>query len=154
MKRLILLIPILMILGGCANQEAYRQYADAVTRANAYRQQPGIVQEFDPQGRLTKQSIVMPDQGVQVAQIKDSEWASPVSMALSLGMFSLGNWAVSHEWSKAMSSVQPNINTTTTSGGHMAGGDVSIPTTNTTTTTATTTDVSSVSNPVATEAIP
>lgn len=127
-----------IITCGCASQEAYRQYADAVTRANAYRQQPGITQEFDASGRLVKQSIIMPDQGVQVAQIKDSEWASPISMALSLGMFGLGNWAVSHEWAGAMKSIQPNVTTSTTAGGHMAGGDVSIP--NTVTNTSTTTN--------------
>lgn len=137
MKRLIILMMILTltILGGCASREAYKSYTDAVIKANAYRQQPGITQEFDAQGRLIKQSILMPDQGVQVAQIKDSEWASPISMALSLGMFGLGNWAVSSEWSSAMKSVQPNVNTTTTAGGNMAGGDVRIPTTTTTTNT-------------------
>jgi uncharacterized lipoprotein YmbA len=143
--KLPLLILILMTLGGCASQQAYQSYADAITRANAYRQQPGIMQEFDAQGRLTKQSIIMPDQPVQVAQIKDSEWASPISMALSLGMFGLGNWAVSHEWSSAMKSVQPNVTTTTTAGGHMAGGDVSIPTT-------TNTSTSTVTNPTAASA--
>jgi len=138
MKKLPLLILVLMILAGCASQEAYRSYTQALVDANKNRQQPGIVQEFDASGRLVKQSILMPDQPVQVAQIKDSEWASPISMALSLGMFGLGNWAVSHEWSGAMKSVQPNISTITTAGGHMAGGDVSIPTTtNTATVTST-----------------
>ncbi len=120
-----------MILGGCASQDAYRNYTEAIAKANAYRQQPGIVQEFDAQGRLMKQSIVMPDQQIQVAQIKDSEWASPISMAISLGMFGLGNWAVSHEWSSAMKSVRPNVTNTTSSGGHMAGRNVEIPTTTT-----------------------
>lgn len=146
MKRIWILVALLLIFGGCASQEAYRQYADALTRANAYRQQPGITQEFDAAGRLVKQSIIMPDQGVQVAQIKDSEWTSPISMALSLGMFGLGNWAVSHEWSSAMKSVQPNVTTNTTSGGHMAGGDVSIPTT-----TNMVTETSTISNPIKAE---
>jgi hypothetical protein len=141
-----------MTLGGCASQEAYQSYTQALVDANKNRQQPGIVQEFDSTGRLVKQSILMPDQPVQVAQIKDSEWASPISMAMSLGMFGLGNWAVSHEWSSAMKSVQPNINTNTTSGGHMAGGDVSIPTTTNTSTsvdipTTTNTSTSTMTNP-------
>jgi hypothetical protein len=133
-RKLPLMILILMTLGGCANQQAYQAYTQALVDANKNRQQPGVVQEFDSTGRLVKQSILMPDQPVQVAQIKDSEWASPISMALSLGMFGLGNWAVSHEWSSAMKSVQPNITTSTTAGGHMAGGDVSIPTTTNTAT--------------------
>lgn len=136
-RKLPLMILISMILGGCANQQAYQAYTQALVDANRNRQQPGVVQEFDVSGRLVKQSILMPDQPVQVAQIKDSEWASPISMAMSLGMFGLGNWAVSHEWSSAMKSVQPNINTTTSAGGHMAGGDVSIPTTTSTATVTT-----------------
>lgn len=146
--KLPLMILILLTLAGCASQEAYRSYTQAIIDANKNRQQPGIVQEFDASGRLVKQAIVMPDQPVAVAQIKDSEWASPISMALSLGMFGLGNWAVSHEWAGALKAVQPNI--TTTAGGHMAGGDVSIPTTTTTQTTTTTTT----STPSAPETLP
>lgn len=131
MKRLLFILPIIIMLGGCASQEAYRAYTEAITKANAYRQQPGIIQNFDAQGRLVQQSITMPDQQIQVAQIKDSEWASPISMVMTLGMFGLGNWAVSHEWAGAMKSVQPNVTTTTSSGGHMAGGNVEIPTTTT-----------------------
>lgn len=131
---MICIAAVTLMLSGCASQEAYKAYTDAIVKANSYRQSPGMVQEFDSQGRLVKQSIIMPDQPVQVAQIKDSEWASPISMAMSLGMFGLGNWAVSHEWAGAMKSVQPNITTNTTAGGHLAGGDVSTPTTTNTTT--------------------
>lgn len=133
-RKLPLMILILMTLGGCASQQAYQAYTQALVDANKNRQQPGIVQEFDATGRLVKQSIIMPDQPIQVGQIKDSEWASPISMALSLGMFGLGNWAISHEVAGIAKSVQPNVSNTTTAGGNMAGGDVRIPTTTTTNT--------------------
>lgn len=133
MKRIVLMILISLILGGCASQEAYQNYTQAMVDANKNRQQPGITQEFDATGRLVRQSIIMPDQPIQVGQIKDSEWASPISTALSLGMFGLGNWAISHEVAGIAKSVQPNVNTTTTAGGNMAGGDVRIPTTTTNT---------------------
>ena len=143
MNRLIAIISIcalILSLGlGCASQEAYRAHVEAMVKANAYRQQPGITQEFDADGRLTKQSIIMPDQGVAIAQIKDSEWAKPIGRALEFGVLGAAGWAMSHEWSNALQAVQPNISGSYNQpGGSMAGNDVSIPTTTTTTTTTNT----------------
>lgn len=135
-----------ILLSGCASQEAYNSYTDAIVRANAYRQQPGITQEFDASGRLVKQAVIMPDMGVQVAQIKDSEWAQPISQALSLGMMGGMGWAITKELSGAIKSVQPNISGSYNQpGGNMAGGNVEIPTTTTTETTNTET----ITNPMA-----
>jgi len=134
----IVLICALMLSLGCASQEAYRAHVDAMVKANAYRQQPGITQEFDETGRLAKQSIIMPDQGVNIAQIKDSEWAKPIGRVLEFGVLGAAGWAMSHEWSNALQAVQPNISGSYNQpGGNMAGADMSIPTTTTTTTTST-----------------
>lgn len=137
--RIIGICAIMLSLGlGCASQEAYKAHVEAMVKANAYRQQPGITQEFDSQGRMVKQSIIMPDQGVQIAQIKDSEWAKPIGRALEFGVFGAAGWAMSHEWSNALQAVQPNITGSYNQpGGSMAGNDVSIPTTTTTTNTET-----------------
>ncbi|MEW6505531.1 MAG: hypothetical protein AB1457_16355 [Chloroflexota bacterium] len=108
----------------CASQEAYRAYTDAVVRVNAYRVQPGIEQRFDEHGRLIAQKITLPDQPIPVQQIKDSEWAAPASMALSLGVMGLSNWAITKELAGAVKATQPNVTTNTSSGGHMAGGNL------------------------------
>jgi len=124
----------ILFVGGCASQEAYRAHVDAVVKANAYRQQPGIKQVFSD-GKLVSQDIIMPDQGVQVAQIKDSEWAKPIGRVLEFGVMGAAGWAISHEWGNALKSVQPNISGSYNSPGeNMAGGNIDIPTTTTTTT--------------------
>jgi uncharacterized lipoprotein YmbA len=127
----------MLMFTGCASQEAYKAYADAVMKANAYRVQPGIEQTFDLSGRLVAQKIILPDQPVAVQQIKDSEWAAPLSTALSLGVMGLGQWAVVHELSGAIKTTQPNVTTNTSSGGHMAGGNIDASTTSATTETTT-----------------
>lgn len=131
---------LLTLCFGCASQEAYMAHVQGMIEANAYRQQPGIEQEFDSDGRMIRQKITMPDEGVKIAQIKDSEWAQPLSTALSgalnIGLMGTAGWAITKELSGAIKSVQPNISGSYNNpGGNMAGGNVEIPTTTTTTTT-------------------
>ncbi|MGD9687238.1 MAG: hypothetical protein AB7U43_09740 [Desulfobacter sp.] len=121
----------------CASQEAYRAYTEAVVQANRYRVQPGIEQTFDSEGRITSQKIIMPDQSVMVSQIKDSEWAAPATTALSLGVFGLSNWAITHEMAGAIKATQPNVSTNLSSGGHMSGGNMDASTTSAVTETTT-----------------
>lgn len=117
---------------GCASQEAYRAYTETVAKVHAYRQQPGIQQRFDEHGRLVSQTIIMSDQAIPVSQIKDSEWAAPITTALSLGVGGLSGWAITHELAGAIKATQPNVTTTISSGGHIAGGSLDASSTSTT----------------------
>jgi uncharacterized lipoprotein YmbA len=148
MKKILCLLVLLFFVVGCANQSAYTAYANAVTSANAYKKAPGITQEFNGQGVLVKQTIVMPDDGVKVAQIKDSEWANPISQFLNLGILGGTSWLVLREAGNiAKAARSTTYDSHDVAGGNiggnnagenMAGGDISTSSTPTTTTTTTT----------------
>lgn len=155
MKKILCLIVLLCFCGsvGCANQSAYTAYANAVTQANAYKKAPGITQEFNGSGVLVKQTIVMPDDGVQVAQIKDSEWAEPITQIAGYGVFgATGVMLLKEARGMAKSMRSTTYDSHNVAGGdyagqnmagqNMAGGNVStssVPTTTTNMTTTTTT---------------
>ena len=147
MKKIFCLILVLFFSLGCASQQAYTAYANAMATANAYKKAPGIVQEFDANGRLIKQTFTLPDDGVQIAQIKDSEWAEPISQFLNLTVLGGTSTLITREMSGIIKSARANTYDShnvaggnmggTTAGANVAGGSVStssIPTTTTTTT--------------------
>jgi len=125
------------LLSGCGASKQYQSYLDAQLALNANRQQPGITQTFDSQGRLTGQSIILPQMPINIEQERPSEWASVFRSALMVGLPVAGmvwnTYAAGEAFTNVAEAVQGN--TYTTVGGNMAGGDVSIPTTTTTETT-------------------
>jgi uncharacterized lipoprotein YmbA len=150
---LIVMILALFLFVGCANQQAYTAYANAMASANAYKKAPGLVQEFDATGKLVKQTLTLPDDGVQIAQIKDSEWAQPVSQFLNLAVLGGSNALITRELVGFAKSARANTVDShdyaggniggTNAGANMAGGDVSVtqnPVTTTSMTTTTTTN--------------
>ena len=150
MKKIFCLIIVLFFTVGCASQQAYTAYANAMIQANAYKKAPGIVQEFDATGKLVKQTFMLPDNGVQVAQIKDSEWTNTVNNVLGMSVVGLTSGWVMHEAKGIIKATRSNTYDShnvaggnmggNTAGANLAGGDVttsSIPTTTTTTTTTT-----------------
>ena len=144
MKKIFCLMLMLVFLSlGCANQQAYTAYTNAITQANAYRKAPGLVQEFDSQGKLVKQAINFPDEGVKVAQIKDSEWVGTISQVLSLATIGGTSVLLMDKFAGITKSMRSTTyDSHNTAGANMAGGDVtttSVPTTTTTTNMTTTT---------------
>jgi hypothetical protein len=153
MKKLFCLFIVILLFFsfGCANQSAYVAYAQAMITANAYKRPPGLVQEFDDAGKLVRQTITMPDEGVQIAQIKDSEYAGAIGTFLNtLGMGSVMGYVVKETMDFARTA-KPNTNNYNvggnmggnTAGENMAGRDLSTSSTSTSTvSTATTSTVS------------
>ena len=143
----LMFVCVLFLFFGCANQQAYTAYANAMATANAYKQAPGIVQEFDANGRLIKQTFTLPDDGVQIAQIKDSEWVGPIGQFLNLAVFGGTAGYLTHELAGFAKSARVNSYDShnvaggniggTNAGENLSGRDMSVtqnPVTTTTTT--------------------
>jgi hypothetical protein len=124
------------LLSGCGASKQYQSYLDAQLALNANRQQPGITQRFDSQGRLTGQSIILPQMPINIEQERPSEWASVFKTAFAVGLpvagMVMNTYAAGEAFTNVAEAVQGN--TYTTVGGNMAGGNLEIPTTTTTTT--------------------
>jgi len=139
----LLLMLVFFLSAGCANQQAYTSYANAMATANSYKKAPGLIQEFDDTGRLIKQTLTLPDDGVQIAQIKDSEWTSTVGQFLNLTVLGGTSTLITRELASVVKSSRPNTyDSHNVAGGNMGG--------NTAGANMASRDISTTANPVTT----
>lgn len=123
MKKLLILVGLLFLIGGCAHsQKAYNEYVKTVKAVAKAQQEMGPMVKLkftDSAGKPITLTVNQPWQTIRVEQMKDNEWARVVTSGIGHAAMFGGAWVVVDGFKSiaAMNKGNTNYNMTTNEGG-------------------------------------